>query len=151
MKTSLRGAVCVAIAGLAAISLLGVITPATAQAPEQRKIIIFVWDGLRPDSVNPADTPNLHALREAGVEFTDNHSTYPTFTMMNAASFATGGQLDPHECLRKHELARMQDEGLVVADRLHLGQIGLRLANVDERVAAVAVDAEVAIQVQVHR
>src|SRR5919206_399961 len=58
---------------------------------QERKVIIFVWDGLRPDSINPADTPNLHALREAGVEFTDNHSTYPTFTMMNAASFATGG------------------------------------------------------------
>src|SRR5262249_46141328 len=43
-----------------------------------------------PDSVNPVDTPNLDALREEGVNFTDNHSTYPTFTMMNAASFATG-------------------------------------------------------------
>lgn len=60
-------------------------------AAQERKIIIFVWDGLRPDSINPTDTPNLHALREAGVDFTDNHSTYPTFTMMNAASFATGG------------------------------------------------------------
>ena len=30
-------------------------------------------------------------MREAGTEFTDNHSTYPTFTMMNSASFATGG------------------------------------------------------------
>src|SRR5918911_4594722 len=58
---------------------------------QQRNVIVFVWDGLRPDSINPTDTPNLYALREAGVEFTDNHSTYPTFTMMNAASFATGG------------------------------------------------------------
>jgi arylsulfatase A-like enzyme len=63
---------------------------ALAQAPEQRRIIIFVWDGLRPDSVTANDTPNLFAMKEAGVEFTDNHSTYPTFTMMNAASFATG-------------------------------------------------------------
>ena len=57
---------------------------------DQRNVLIFVWDGLRPDSISQADTPNLHALREAGVEFTNNHSTYPTFTMMNAASFATG-------------------------------------------------------------
>jgi len=49
-----------------------------------------VWDGLRPDAVTPADTPNLARLRDAGVEFTDHHATYPTFTMMNAASFATG-------------------------------------------------------------
>ncbi|WP_248324785.1 alkaline phosphatase family protein [Caballeronia sp. Sq4a] len=50
----------------------------------------MVWDGLRPDSVTQADTPNLYALRQAGVNFTDNHSTYPTFTMMNGSSFATG-------------------------------------------------------------
>lgn len=54
------------------------------------KVIIYVWDGLRPDSINPQDTPNLVKLRESGVNFTDNHSTYPTFTMMNASSFATG-------------------------------------------------------------
>ena len=78
----LRGiAACLAVLGLAQ----------TAALAQERKVIVFVWDGLRPDSINPADTPNLHALREAGVEFTDNHSTYPTFTMMNAASFATGG------------------------------------------------------------
>ena len=63
----------------------------SAAAGERTKVIIYVWDGLRPDSVNPEDTPNLYAMREAGVDFTDNHSTYPTFTMMNAASFATGG------------------------------------------------------------
>lgn len=62
---------------------------ATGNTP--KRVIIFVWDGLRPDSVNAADTPNLHALKtSSGVFFSDNHSTYPTFTMMNAASFATG-------------------------------------------------------------
>lgn len=54
------------------------------------KTIIFVWDGLRPDSVTPIDTPNLYSLRQKGVWFADNHSTYPTFTMMNGSSFATG-------------------------------------------------------------
>jgi len=56
------------------------------------KVIVMVWDGLRPDSVTVADTPNLVQLGERGVAFKDNHSTYPTFTMMNAASFATGGR-----------------------------------------------------------
>ena len=54
------------------------------------RTIIFVWDGLRPDSVNATDTPNLYAMRQKGVWFADNHSTYPTFTMMNGSSFATG-------------------------------------------------------------
>jgi len=54
------------------------------------RTIVMVWDGLRPDSVNAVDTPNLYALRQAGTNFSDNHSTYPTFTMMNGSSFATG-------------------------------------------------------------
>jgi predicted AlkP superfamily pyrophosphatase or phosphodiesterase len=54
------------------------------------RTIIMVWDGLRPDSVNATDTPNLYALRKTGANFSDNHSTYPTFTMMNGSSFATG-------------------------------------------------------------
>ena len=66
-------------------------TPIATPAPApDRSVIIVVWDGLRPDAVTAAETPNLARLRAAGVEFTDNHATYPTFTMMNAASFATG-------------------------------------------------------------
>ncbi len=53
-------------------------------------VIIYVWDGLRPDSVSPENTPNLYLLMKQGTQFIDNHSSYPTFTMMNAASFATG-------------------------------------------------------------
>jgi arylsulfatase A-like enzyme len=64
--------------------------PAAPAAPAATRTIIMVWDGLRPDSVNATDTPNLYALRQSGVNFSDNHSTYPTFTMMNASSFATG-------------------------------------------------------------
>ncbi|HYV64920.1 MAG TPA: alkaline phosphatase family protein [Myxococcales bacterium] len=60
-------------------------------APAPRSVVIVVWDGLRPDAVRAEDTPNLVRLREAGVEFQDHHSTYPTFTMMNSAGFATGG------------------------------------------------------------
>lgn len=66
----------------------GTTTPPVAAQPT--RTIIMVWDGLRPDSVNATDTPNLFALRQAGVNFSDNHSTYPTFTMMNGSSFATG-------------------------------------------------------------
>jgi arylsulfatase A-like enzyme len=55
-----------------------------------KQVILFVWDGLRPDSINAADTPHLAQLAKEGVSFEDNHATYPTFTMMNAASFATG-------------------------------------------------------------
>jgi arylsulfatase A-like enzyme len=62
---------------------------AAAPAPHHR-VIVFVWDGMRPDAISMEDTPNLLALSQRGVFFTDNHSTYPTFTMANASSFATG-------------------------------------------------------------
>lgn len=63
---------------------------AAAPAAQKQRTIVMVWDGLRPDSVNPVDTPNLYALKQQGVFFADHHSTYPTFTMMNGSSFATG-------------------------------------------------------------
>lgn len=56
----------------------------------KRKVIIFVWDGLRPDSISPSTTPNLWDLSRKGVFFENNHATYPTFTMMNSSSFNTG-------------------------------------------------------------
>lgn len=55
-----------------------------------KHVILFIWDGLRPDSITATQTPNLYRLKQQGVWFSDNHSSYPTFTMMNAASFATG-------------------------------------------------------------
>lgn len=55
-----------------------------------KRAILFVWDGLRPDVINAEDTPNLYRMSQEGSYFQDNHSTYPTFTMMNASSFATG-------------------------------------------------------------
>ena len=61
-----------------------------AAAGTQRKVILFVWDGLRPDSVTPKTTPNLWGMSQGGVFFHKNHSTYPTFTMMNSASINTG-------------------------------------------------------------
>ncbi|HSE11021.1 MAG TPA: alkaline phosphatase family protein, partial [Rudaea sp.] len=54
------------------------------------RVIVFVWDGMRPDSISEVDTPHLAALARHGTYFADNHSSYPTFTMMNAAAFATG-------------------------------------------------------------
>jgi predicted AlkP superfamily pyrophosphatase or phosphodiesterase len=59
-------------------------------ANHAQRVIIFVWDGMRPDAISEAETPHLAALAKRGTTFTDNHSSYPTFTMMNAAAFASG-------------------------------------------------------------
>lgn len=86
--------VCVAVLGTLALAACAggggnIITPVPNLA-SKNKAIIFVWDGMRPDSINATDTPNLYAMTKAGSYFADNHSTYPTFTMMNGASLATG-------------------------------------------------------------
>ena len=60
------------------------------------RFVIFVWDGLRPDLINVTDTPNLAGLRDSGTNFVDHHSTYPTLTMINAASLATGAYPATH-------------------------------------------------------
>jgi arylsulfatase A-like enzyme len=62
----------------------------------KRFIIVFVVDGLRPDAINPADTPTLHRLRAEGVDFANSHAVFPTVTRVNAATLATGAQPGTH-------------------------------------------------------
>ena len=54
--------------------------------------LVFVVDGLRPDSITPEDTPTLHRLRADGVSFTASHAVFPTVTRVNATAIATGTQ-----------------------------------------------------------
>ncbi len=55
-----------------------------------RIFILMVWDGLRPDLVSAKWTPNLFAMENEGVLFAHHHAVYPSITMVNAASLATG-------------------------------------------------------------
>jgi arylsulfatase A-like enzyme len=52
--------------------------------------MVFVIDGLRPDSINANDTPTLFRLRKEGVAFENSHSVFPTVTRVNSTSLATG-------------------------------------------------------------
>ena len=51
---------------------------------------VIVVDGLRPDSINEEDTPNLFRLRRDGVAYINSHSVFPTVTRVNAAAISTG-------------------------------------------------------------
>src|SRR5262249_11779187 len=53
-------------------------------------VVLFIPDGLRALKVTPETAPTMAALREAGVNFKNPHSLFPTFTTANAAGFATG-------------------------------------------------------------
>lgn len=64
--------------------------PAEPPAGRPSLVLVVVVDGLRPDSIDPADTPNLHRLRRQGVDFAASHAVFPTGTRVNAAAIATG-------------------------------------------------------------
>lgn len=74
------------------------VTTSPQPAPgEKRRVILMIWDGLRPDSITPELTPVLANLRDVkGVDFRNHHAVYPTFTMMNAAALATGVRSGKH-------------------------------------------------------
>ena len=52
--------------------------------------IVLVLDGLRPDSINPRDTPNLHRLKNEGVTFANSHAVFPTVTRVNGTAIGSG-------------------------------------------------------------
>ena len=87
---------------LSALPLIMLVSTAGLRAqqretdPALRRVIIFVWDGLRADDLTQDIAPNYFALARSGVVFADHHAVYPTFTMMNSASIATGTYPDVH-------------------------------------------------------
>ena len=58
-----------------------------------RNVVIFVADGLRAGSVNPTDAPTLYSIQQQGVNFSNSHALFPTFTTPNASAIATGHYL----------------------------------------------------------
>src|SRR5712672_1676284 len=54
-------------------------------------VVVVVWDGLRPDSVNEQDTPTLFTLAKEGTIFAQNHCVYISSTEVNGTAIATGG------------------------------------------------------------
>src|SRR5450631_4786650 len=76
------------------VVLLGMTPSLRAQqqetGPAGRRVIVFVWDGPRTDDLTPDITPNYFALARSWAVFADHNAVYPTFTMMNSASIATG-------------------------------------------------------------
>jgi arylsulfatase A-like enzyme len=64
--------------------------------PVKRRILLLVWDGLRPDLVSPDLTPVLWRLRERGVWFERSHCVFPSETRVNSPSLATGAYPPVH-------------------------------------------------------
>src|SRR6188768_1952323 len=60
------------------------------------RVVMMVWDGMRPDMISPERTPNLAALSASGCVFDANHAVVPTVTRINAATMATGAPPSVH-------------------------------------------------------
>jgi arylsulfatase A-like enzyme len=76
-----------------AVAALALAPICSRAADEPHNVLIFVADGLRARIVDARTAPDLQAVREAGVDFADSHSLFPTITTPNAAAIATGHRL----------------------------------------------------------
>ena len=65
-------------------------SPTPAADEKIRRVVLVVWDGLRPDSINDEATPTLARLAREGVFFTRHHPVYPSMTEVNGTAMATG-------------------------------------------------------------
>lgn len=84
---------CFVVGFSAALALFAGTPGSLAQAPAQNpttRVVIMVWDGMRPDFARPELAPNLCTLADRGVRFQNNHSAYITSTEVNGAALATG-------------------------------------------------------------
>ena len=59
-------------------------------ASSQTRVLIVLFDGLRPDLVGAATTPNLHRLQGQGVTLGRQRTVYPSETRIALTSLVTG-------------------------------------------------------------
>ena len=85
----MRRSIALLSAGLTLLSA----TAALAQNNAQHNLILFVPDGLRGKIVTPQTAPAMAEVRDKGVQFSNAHSLFPTFTTANASAMATGHYL----------------------------------------------------------
>src|SRR3981081_1341704 len=65
----------------------------SAQNATPHNLILFVPDGLRGRIVTPQTAPAMAEVRDKGVNFQNPHSLFPTFTMANGSTMASGHYL----------------------------------------------------------
>ena len=88
------------IIGRIGVTLVLVLVAVVHGQPDPtRRHLLLVLDGLRPDYVTKDVMPNLHALAQRGVTFTNHHAVYPTVTRVNASSISTGAYPERHGIL----------------------------------------------------
>ena len=63
---------------------------AVADPVPAHRVLLVVFDGMRPDFISPETTPNLSRLAAEGVFFAHHHPVYVSATEVNGTAMATG-------------------------------------------------------------
>ncbi|GAC1407854.1 MAG: alkaline phosphatase family protein [Candidatus Velthaea sp.] len=85
-----RPALAAALGFMLAAAVMGAPARLASQPAAAHNVILFVPDGLRASIVDAQKAPEMAAVRARGVNFTNPHSVFPTFTTPNAAAMSTG-------------------------------------------------------------
>ena len=70
--------------------LLWLALSVAALGAENRRVVVVVWDGMRPDFVSAETTPHLWQLAQRGVTFAHHHPVFLSATEVNGTALATG-------------------------------------------------------------
>nr|WP_290128843.1 alkaline phosphatase family protein [Hoeflea alexandrii] len=67
-----------------------------AVSTQVARVVIAVFDGLRPDRISEQLTPNLHRFVTGGLWYREARSVFPSMTRVATTSFATGSHPSQH-------------------------------------------------------
>ncbi|QOG21053.1 alkaline phosphatase family protein [Bradyrhizobium sp. SEMIA] len=86
------------------------------------KFVIVMLDGLRPDQLNEAVTPNLAELSKIGLRLARHTSSFPSETRVSSAALATGGHSAAHGIIGNRFVANGRSiDGSSLSELLTLG------------------------------
>ena len=78
------------------------------------RVLVVVFDALRPEFVTPRQMPNLSNFAEKGVRYLNSHSTFPTETRVNQSAVTTGCMPRRHGIVGNRFIADDLQPGLLV-------------------------------------
>jgi phosphonoacetate hydrolase len=125
----------------------------TATKPAADKVVICVFDGLRPDFITPEQTPNLARFAGQSTWFREARSVFPSMTRVATTSIATGAPPRVHgvvgnaflfpQVTREHVLDMSRADDIALAEAATGGRLveaatfGDVLAKAGKRLAVV--------------
>lgn len=102
-----------------AAALAGFVTVALAtEVPPVRRVVVVVFDGMRPDYVSAETSPNLWRLAQEGVFFGNHHPVYLSSTEVNGVALATGAYPARSTVISNSEFRPAVDPGKGVSSSL---------------------------------